>query len=86
MRTASGFEFEIAPEALDNWELLEDLVDLETSSAKIVSVCRRLLGADGAEKLKDHCRDENGKVSASAMQDEIADILGKLGEDNKAKN
>lgn len=86
MRTTSGFEFELAPEALDNWELLEDLVDLETSSAKIVPVCRRLLGKEGVQRLKEHCRDENGKVSASAMQDEVADILAKLGEDSKGKN
>lgn len=86
MRTVSGFEFEISPGALDNWELLEDLVDLETSSAKIVPVCRHLLGADGAERLKEHCRDENGKVSASAMQTEIADILGQLGKDAEGKN
>lgn len=86
MRTASGFEFEISSGALDNWELLEDLVDLETSSAKIVPVCRRLLGKEGTQRLKEHCRDENGKVSIVAMQNEIGEIFTLLGEDNDTKN
>ncbi len=86
MKTKSGFEFEKSPEALDNWELLEDLVDLETNSAKIVPVCRRLLGAEGASRLKEHCRGEDGKVSASAMQEEIMEIFSLLGEENDEKN
>ena len=86
MRTKSGFEFEKSPEALDNWELLEDLVDLETNSSKIVPVCRRLLGTEGANRLKEHCRDENGKVSVSAVQKEITEIFSLLGEENDEKN
>ena len=86
MKTASGFEFDIPKEALDDWELLEDLVDLETNGTKMISVCRRLLGAEGAARLKDHCRDENGKVAVTRIEGEIAEIFELLKDDGKAKN
>lgn len=86
MKTSSGFEFDIPSEAFDNWELLEDLVDLESSGSKIVSVCRRLLGKEGADRLKEHCRGEDGKVSAAAVNNELGEILAQLGEDSKGKN
>lgn len=87
MKTASGFEFEINKAALDDWELLEDLVDLETNGSKMVSVLRRLLGNEGAQRLKEHCRDENGIVPKTKVTEELGEILNLLGEqNNKAKN
>ena len=86
MKTASGFEFNVPKEALDDWELLEDLVDLETNSAKMISVCRRILGIEGTARLKNHCRDENGKVAVTRIESEIAEIFELLKDDSTAKN
>lgn len=87
MKTASGFEFEINKAALDDWELLEDLVDLETNESKMVPVCRKLLGAEGMQRLKEHCRDESGKVPASKISMELGEIFNLLRDENsEAKN
>lgn len=75
-KTPSGFEFEINKEALDNWEFLEKLSDLEDGDgAQIVGIARILLGREGVERLKEHVRDENGKVTFTAMTEELTAVF-----------
>jgi hypothetical protein len=85
-KTSTGFEFDVSADALDDWELLEELAELETDGSKIISVCRRLMGADGAQRLKEHCRGENGRVSITAMDNELSEIFAILREDKNLKN
>lgn len=81
--TSSGFQFEVDRKSLDDYELLEDLADMtEGREGKIVSVINRLLGEEQKSRLKEHLRDEDGRVPASAMTNEILDIFKLL----KAKN
>lgn len=88
MKTKSGFEIEICKDALDDWELLEDLADLENgNSGKIISVARRFLGADGLTKLTEHCRTPEGRVPASAVEEELGELFKLAREDlGKEKN
>lgn len=82
-KTKSGFEFEVDKKRLDDYELLEDLVDMtDGKEGKIVSVINRLLGVEQKEKLKDHLRNQEGRVAASDMTREIMDIFQVL----KGKN
>ena len=82
-KTKSGFEFEVDAKHLYNYELLEDLADMaDGQEGKIVSVIKRLLGEEQKERLKNHLRDEEGRVPASAMTTEIMEIFTVL----KAKN
>ncbi|MDO4383884.1 MAG: hypothetical protein Q4C18_05265 [Eubacteriales bacterium] len=72
----NGFEVEIPDENLDDYELLEDLAELdEDDYGKIVSVYRRLLGKDQYKALKEHIRNESGRVPATEMMDTLEEIF-----------
>lgn len=82
--TSTGFEFEIIPEALDDWETLELLEDVQTDNyLAITRLVKRLLGEEQAKRLKEHCR-VDGIVKASRMNDEIMEILSSSAEAKKA--
>lgn len=87
--TKSGFEYEVEDKALDSWELLESLVEVDEGNVgAIVKVARQLLDKRQLDKLKEHCRDiDTGIVSRNKMLAEIADILkGEGSEGDKTKN
>lgn len=70
--TESGFRYTLPPDALDDYELLENLCDIDNGDAsKITVTARQLLGDAQIEALKDHVRKENGRVPASKMIEEI---------------
>ena len=73
--TTTGFEFEIDERALQNYELLELLNDVDENPLLITKVTKMLIGAEATAKLKDHVRDEDGFVSTEEMSKEIADIF-----------
>ena len=74
--TATGFEFEIEDEVLDDYELLEILTDIDAGDLTVVpKMVDMLLGNEQKKKLKEHVRATTGRVSTKAMMDEIALIL-----------
>lgn len=74
-KTKSGFEFELDGDVLDDYELLENLNEVDKGNmGKVVDVVDILLGQEQKERLKEHLR-ENGRVSAAKIMDEIAYIL-----------
>jgi len=73
--TTTGFKFEIDERALDNYELLELLNDVDENPLLVTLVTKMLIGAEATAKLKDHVRDEDGFVSTEAMSKEIGDIF-----------
>lgn len=80
-KTTSGFEYELDESALDDYELLEELCELdEGDTSKIISVLNRLLGNEQKERLKEHLRMENGRVPASKMMLEMGEILNSVKE------
>ena len=80
-KTTSGFEYEIDEESLDDYELLEDLSELDDgNSAKTTSVLNRLLGKEQKDRLKEHLRTESGRVPASKMMIEIGEIFNSVKE------
>ena len=75
-KTSSGFEYELDEAALDDYELLEDLCEMdEGNMAKMSSVMNRLIGTEQKERLKEHLRTENGRVPMSKMMIEIEEIF-----------
>ena len=75
-KTSSGFEYELNEEALDDYELLEDLCEMDAGNmSKMSSVMNRLIGAEQKERLKEHLRTENGRVPMSKMMIEIEEIF-----------
>ncbi|HJG23408.1 hypothetical protein F6X86_13565 [Enterococcus durans] len=74
-KTKSGFEYKISKERLDNYELLEAIVELETNPLTLSKVVIMLLGKEQTEKLKDHLRTKDGIVPAEKMSEEITEIF-----------
>jgi hypothetical protein len=86
-KTKTGFEFSIEDGALDDWELLEVLADIDDGKTqKIGSAIKLLLGADQANALKEHCRNDEGRVPTSAMMAEMGEIFAELRRNKDAKN
>ena len=82
--TKSGFRFALDEDALDDYELVEALCDVDNGNiGAITKVVDMLLGKEQKCNLKEHLRSEKGKVSAAAMCDEVAQIFELS---NKIKN
>lgn len=78
--TKTGFKFEIEEEVLDDYELLETLVDADNgNNMALFSVIDMILGDEQKKALKEHLREIHGRVPASAMIAEIMDIIEKSG-------
>ena len=74
-KTSTGFQFQIAEGALDNYELVEALADIETDPLSVTKVVTLLLGKEQKEKLKEHVRNEEGVVTTTALMKEIEGIF-----------
>lgn len=86
-KTKTGFKFSIEDGALDDWELLEVLADIDDGKTqKIGTAIKLLLGADQAKALKEHCRNDEGRVPTSAMMAEVGEIFAELRRNKDAKN
>ena len=75
-KTKSGFEFAVDPAVFDDWEILEKLNDIDNgNSALMVDVARQVLGQEQLDALKEHVREEHGKVSITAMGEALGEIF-----------
>lgn len=82
--TKSGFKYSIDEDRLDDYELLEELCEIDKGHVeKIPDVIAAVLGSEQREALKDHVRCETGRVSAKKMIEEFMDIISG---DNQGKN
>lgn len=74
--TKSGFKCVIDTEVLDDWEVFEYFREIDRGkTSAIVDVAPRFLGEKQYEALKEHVRDENGKIRISTMISEINEIM-----------
>ena len=82
--TKSGFEFDVNEDALDDYRLMKDLVDVQNGQGgKVVGVIMKLLGEEQEEMLMIHVEEmHEGKCSFSAMVEEVKEIFEAI----KAKN
>lgn len=75
-KTESGFEFEIDEGIKDDYEFFETLVQVDDGKiTKFPEMIRRLLGEKQTEKLKEHLREKEGRISTTKMMDEVKQIL-----------
>lgn len=76
--TIRGVTVTVADEALDDFELLDDLAQLEEKKAtRLPSVARRLFG-DGYRDVLDALRGTNGRVTIEDATGFIRDVFGAL--------
>lgn len=75
-KTKSGFEFCLDEEALDDYELLEMLCEVDKGKDSIlIDAVKKLVGDEQEKQLREHVRNEKGRVSAAKMTAEIGEIL-----------
>lgn len=79
-----GFEVEILDDVIDDWEFLEVLAGIdEGETGLIVKAAKMLLGSEGVKMLKEHLRDESGRVHSTTMIDALREVMESA---NESKN
>lgn len=74
--TSTGFKFEIEESVLDDYELLETLIDVDNGNdLALFRTIDMILSKEQKNLLKEHLRGIHGRVPASAMVSEIMDIM-----------
>lgn len=74
-KTQSGFEYTIADNIGDDYELLELMGEVRNGDTlAIFALIDRVLGKEQHKALKEHCR-VDGRVSTTRMNEEIVDIF-----------
>ena len=74
VKLKDGFTVSVDEKALDDYELLEDLAEIDGGNgARVISAINRLFGEE-VEALKEHLR-ENGRVSTQAMIQALMEVI-----------
>ena len=82
-KTSSGFEFQISKDVANDYELVENLGELEDNPLILGKVVNQILGKEQTARLKDHVRNEKGIVPTDKMTQEIIEIFKNAGEETK---
>lgn len=85
-KTGSGFEFEIDKECLEDAQFMELYRKQEKNGLDLYEFIEYAIGKKQKEKLYDHVRGENGRVSIAKLRDEVGDILLALADNSETKN
>lgn len=86
IKTGSGFQCEIDDDARDDQELVDAFVEMDEHPERYSKVLDLLLGKTVKKQLYEHCRNERGRVPATVIQKELADIIACMKEHPKTKN
>lgn len=79
--TETGFEFDVDVQALDDWEVLDQLSEMSDGNMLFApKFVKKILGKEQGKALIEHCRDENGRVPTEKVIAEIFDIFGRIKE------
>ena len=74
--TSSGFNYTLNKEDLDDYELLEVLAEIDSGKEQLYpKMIKMFLGEKQKERLKEHLRNKNGKISTVSMFNEISEIF-----------
>lgn len=73
--TNTGFEYEIADDVIDDYELLEIFSELDKNPILLPTAVKKILGEEQKNRLLDHIRDKDGRAKMSAMEKEIINIF-----------
>lgn len=74
-KTKNGFEFVISEDASNDWELLKAIRKCNDDASYVVDVAEGILGAEQLEKLEEYIREKDGKVTVTAMNTILEEIL-----------
>lgn len=80
----NGFELSVDDSALDNWELLEILTEIDEGKTTLITKAFPILiGTEQFIKLKEHLR-TNGKVSIVQMVNTFTEVMNQLEKGKKS--
>lgn len=83
VKSSTGFECTIDAAAMNDMELLDELVAMDRGEVTVIgSIIDRLLGRENKARLYDHVR-VDGRVPIDAISKEIAEIFKELSEGKK---
>lgn len=78
--TKTGFEFNVDVKALDDWEILEQLSEMEDGNMLYAPrFVKKVLGKDQGKALVEHCK-EGEHVSTEKVLAEVFDIFEQIKE------
>lgn len=76
IETKDGFACELDEEALGDWEILERLIKIQRGEyADLPDVMVELIGEDGYNGAKEHCRNDRGRVPVNDLMALFFDVL-----------
>lgn len=79
----SGLQIEVKDNVMDNMELLDDLVELDSGNGYAISrVLNRMLEPEEKKKLYDHLR-VDGVTPITAVTEAMKEIFDNLGDQGK---
>ncbi len=79
IKTEKGFTCQVEENALNDMELLEELIALDGGDMRTLpSILTRLIGEDGKKRLYDHLRTETKRVPADAVTAELVSIITEI--------
>ena len=79
----SGLQIEVKDKVMDNMELLDDLVELDSGNGYAISrVLNRMLEPEEKKKLYDHLR-VDGVTPITAVTEAMKEIFDNLGDQGK---
>lgn len=80
--TSTGFKAEVDPRFDDDFDYAEMISDLYETGAGLSKCIKHVIGANGYERLKKHCREKNGFLSSEKIKQEFQEITNaKVDED-----
>jgi len=82
--TASGFEFTVNKESLDDWEMVDLLsqMAIDGNTLALPKFAKTFLGAEQCKALVEHCKTD-GKAPVEKVMNEVLEIIQLLGDDGK---
>jgi hypothetical protein len=83
--TASGFKFTVDPALLTDMEFVELAGEVQENGTLLPKLIKMILGDEQKKALYDHVRGEDGRVSVTAVADEIVEIFGILSATEETK-
>lgn len=83
-KTESGFEYEVSENALNDWELLELLGQIQDGEMfALTKAVKRFFGEVQLARLKEHLRDDSGIIPADAVSAVFAEVMASIKDGKK---
>ena len=81
-KLSNGFEYEVDDQLLDNMELIDAIADADEDATAVSALAKMVFG-DQRKALYENLRNEDGRVSVTAIVNAVKEIFEAFGEQGK---